>query len=273
MKTILIPSDFSKTANNAACYAMELAKFINAKVILLNVYHIPYIVTEAPILIPSLDEIEIESIKRITDCEKELQNKYGKSVSIEKMARAGYLVDEIKDIVKERKIDLIVMGISDNGKLSEFIGSNAIKVTKNINCQTLIIPEESKFKKIENIAFACDYESTTDSPAIKQLKIFVQLFNAKLMIFNVLKPHTEPSYSHAISGLKIENIFEDTNHLVYFPENEDLVLAINEFVEKHNVDILVMMPKKHNLFAHLFQQTKTKKVAFNSHIPLLAIRE
>lgn len=271
MKTILIPTDFSKTANKAADYAIEIAKLAKAKVILLNVYHIPLVASDIPVIIPSLDELENSSMKRLTSCEKELNAKH---VIIEKLSKPGFVIDEIRDIVKEKKVDLIVMGITGEGKLSDMIiGSNATGVIKNIDCPTLVIPHNAKYKKINNMAFACDYESISDSPAIKKLKTFLQLFNANLMIFNVVNPTEEPSYAHAVSGVKVENIFGNFNHSLYFPENEDLVVAINDFVDEHNVDMLVMIPKKHNLFAHMFQKTNTKKMAFQTHVPLLAIHE
>ena len=46
MKTIIIPTDFSDCANNASEYAAKLAKSIDAKVLLLHVYHVP--LTSAP---------------------------------------------------------------------------------------------------------------------------------------------------------------------------------------------------------------------------------
>lgn len=273
MKTILIPTDFSKTASIAADYAIEIAKLSKAKVILLNVYHIPIVASDVPIVIPSLDELETNSMKRLTSIEKELNAKHGKSIIIEKMVKPGFVIDEVRDVVKEKKVDLIVMGINGDGKLTELIGSNATGIIKNIDCPTLIIPHNAKFKRIHNIAFACDYESVTDSPAINKLKAFIKLFNAKLMIFNVVNSDAEPVLEHAVSGVRIENTFMGIDHSLYFPENDDLVFGINDFVDEHNVDILVMIPKKHNLFAHMFQRTHTKKMAFHTHVPLLAIHE
>ncbi|MBK7818144.1 MAG: universal stress protein [Sphingobacteriaceae bacterium] len=48
MKTILVPTDFSRVSNNAIDYAAELAVFSKSKLILFNSYHIPVAVTEVP---------------------------------------------------------------------------------------------------------------------------------------------------------------------------------------------------------------------------------
>ena len=47
MKTVLIATDFSKAARNALVYGLQVAKEINANVILFNAYTVP---TPAPAL-------------------------------------------------------------------------------------------------------------------------------------------------------------------------------------------------------------------------------
>ena len=42
MKTILVPTDFSKNAENALLYAINLAKRMSAKIILLHSFHVDY---------------------------------------------------------------------------------------------------------------------------------------------------------------------------------------------------------------------------------------
>ncbi len=273
MKTILMPTDFSKTANNAADYAVEIAKLTNAKVILMHVFHLPMVASDIPVVMPSIDELERNSMKQLTACEKTLHAKHGKNILIEKKAVLGFVIDEVSDIVSSKKVDLIVMGITGDGKLSELIGTNATGVIKNVDCPTLIVPQNAKYKKVHNVALACDYEEISDSPAIKKIKMFLGIFKANLMIFNVVEPTAKPVFETAYSETKIKNVFENIKYSVYFPENDDLVFGINDFVDKHNVDMLIMIPQKHNFLAHLFQQTNTKKVAFHTHVPLLAIHE
>jgi nucleotide-binding universal stress UspA family protein len=53
MKTILIATDFSKAAHNAALYSMELAKAFNARLMLFNSYQpVPVSVDVAPVFVP-----------------------------------------------------------------------------------------------------------------------------------------------------------------------------------------------------------------------------
>lgn len=62
MKTILVPTDFSKIARNAIDYAVEIAKLTKAKLVLFHVYHVPVVPVEIPIVMP-IDEVKKETME------------------------------------------------------------------------------------------------------------------------------------------------------------------------------------------------------------------
>ena len=73
MKNILVPTDFSAVSNNAAVYAIELAKSINySKIIFYNVYQAP-VITEPTI--PAMQVIDFDALKKISEsCLKKLKD-------------------------------------------------------------------------------------------------------------------------------------------------------------------------------------------------------
>ncbi|MBA3704819.1 MAG: universal stress protein [Bacteroidetes bacterium] len=275
MKTILIPTDYSPAAMNAADYALDFAKHIDAQVILLHVFHIPIVTTEVPIAMPTFDELEKYNLDTLKQWKQELRIRHKSGTISECIVKPGFVIDEIRNTVKEKSIDLIVMGITGSNKLAELlIGSNTTGVIKDVKCHTLIIPEGAVFRPIKIIAFACDFEKFKDETALNQLKAFVLQLNAKLMILNVVDSVEETvTTEKALSGIRIENIFENVNHSLHFPEDDDVVHAINKFVDFYEADQIVMIPHKHNMFSRMFHEGSTKKMAFHTHVPLLAIPE
>jgi nucleotide-binding universal stress UspA family protein len=274
MKTILVPTDYSKTAKNAAEYAIGIAKLTKAKIILLHVFDIPVTVTDIPVVIPTFDDFEKIKKEQLKKYETELIAKHGKGVSISSILKLGYVNDEIKTVVKEKKVDLIIMGITGAGKLPELlIGSNASRVIQTSKCSTITVHKNVKFQPIKKIAFACDYEGIEEeSKALDKLIKFVQLFKAKLLLVNIVDSSEKPSYKKELSGKLLEHLFEKVNHTIFFRKNEDVIDGINKFVDKQNIDMIVMLPKKHTLFSRLFHESNTKKMAFHTHIPLLTIQ-
>ena len=272
MKTILVPIDYSPTATNAAEYAIEIAKLTKGKIILLHVFDVPVAVTDMPVVITTFDDFEKIKKEQLKKYESELIAKHGKSVSISSILKPGFITDEINDVVKEKKIDLIIMGLTGAGRLSELvIGSNVSRVIKNIDCPTITIHENVKFHPIKKIAFACDFDEVEESHAINKLIEFIKLFQAKLLLVNIVDSSEKPSYKKELTGALLEHIFDEVDHTISFRKNEDITEGINNFVDKHNIDMLVMLPKKHSVFSRLFQESNTKKMAFHTHIPLLTI--
>lgn len=58
MKKILVATDFSSAAFNAAKYAVEMASAIHADILLFHVYQIPVIYSEVPIAVDQNEMIK-----------------------------------------------------------------------------------------------------------------------------------------------------------------------------------------------------------------------
>jgi nucleotide-binding universal stress UspA family protein len=274
MKNILIPTDFSDSSKAAASYAIEFAKASNASITFLHVFHIPMVTTEVTVVMPNFDELEKDSMDALLKLEESLRQQHQLTTKANCIVKPGFLIDEMKDVIKENKIDLVIMGIAGAGKLAEvLIGSNTTIAIQNLDCEVLVIPSDSVYKPIKNIAFACDFIKVKESPAINKIKNWAKTLNAKTFILNIVAPEEKPSTEKAIAGIKLESIFDSMEHSMHFPENDDITYAINDFVEKHNIDLLIMIPKKYNIFTSIFHKSNTKRMAFHSHIPLLTIHE
>lgn len=139
MKTILVPTDFSATAKNAALYAIGLAKQVGAtKVVLYNAYEavVPSISIDPTI--PSIMPVDLETYKSIsetglTSFAEELSHVCDDTIAIEKLCNLNTLVNGISEAITTTGAELVVMGITGGNVLEEnLIGSNTVDVAKAI---------------------------------------------------------------------------------------------------------------------------------------------
>ncbi|MBK8953866.1 MAG: universal stress protein [Chitinophagaceae bacterium] len=65
MKTIIISTDFSAAATNAMNYAIDMAKAINASVLLFHVYQVPVSISDTPVLLLSVDDLKKMQKKKL----------------------------------------------------------------------------------------------------------------------------------------------------------------------------------------------------------------
>ncbi len=273
MNTILVPTDFSEVARNASIYATEFAKALNSRILLYHAYHLPVVPTAdapAPAMIDT-EELENDNMRLLRKEASYLSTHSG--VQIDCLATEGFAVDEIIAIEAEHKPDLIIMGITTAGPLAEFVfGSIATDVMSKTHTPVIIVPENAHYKKVERIVFASDYKMEADSDELATLKHIIKNFNAKLYILNVEKQKEDIEVDKALLMMKIENYFDDIEHTHHLPIDNDLIHGLNTFIDVHEIDLIAMIPHKHNFLARMFHESSTKKMAFHTRIPLLTLR-
>jgi len=70
---------------------------------------------------------------------------------------------------------------------------------------------------------------------------------------------------------ELRNVVKISDTTFQYPVDTDIRSALNGFIEKHNADMLVMMPHKHEWLERLFRKSETKDMIFHTHIPLLVL--
>ncbi len=272
MKTILVPIDIPNASENAIDYAVELALQTKAKIILFHSYHVRMLLSSLVLIDGGFEK---ENKRRLKIIEDEIVRKIGdKKIEIEIIVRNGFAADEIIEIIKKYNIDIIVMGVNGSNKSSKkFIGTTTISVIQKSKIPVLVIPNNAQFKKIEKIVLACDFNTLIPKKEIYELKEFAKNFNAKILIFGVLDPLEIETDNHHISVLNLEDALEDIDHEIIFRSSTNILDEINLFVDTQQGDWLAMVPHSQEFISGVFHESKTNKMVYQSHVPLLSIHE
>lgn len=272
MKTILVATDFSDIAKNAVNYAAQLAKLFDAKLILFHAYHDPIYLAEIPVM-PPIHEIEKDCRESLKKIEKNIYEKNGQNIEIECVCNYGLPVDKINLYSKENNVDLIVMGMEGTSYLSEkIIGNITTSLIKKSTCPVLAIDKKVRFNEIKNIVLACDYKEIENKIVLNPILEFAKMFNAKIFVLNVVRElESITTISKAMEGIKMNHSLEGVNHSFHYSQNEDIIEGINDFVDEHKMDMVVMIPRVHSLLYNLFHESQVKQMAFHTKVPLLAL--
>jgi nucleotide-binding universal stress UspA family protein len=275
MKSILVPIDFSETAQNAAVYAVEFAHSISAKVVFFHAYHPPLPVAGGEYSIMPDTDIELESAERLENFKRDIQKITSTNTIIECDVKIGFAVTEILEETKEKSPDLLIMGITGGGIMSEYLlGSNVIEVMRKCEIPSIIVPVDAKFRKPVSIVLACDFTTQVSAKAMTTLKNIAHLFRSKLHILNLEKPQEVVTFEKAMNGIQLENSLSMVDHTLHFlPTKGDMVKEINDFIEKNNAEMLAMIPHKHGVLYRFLNQSQTKQMAFHAHVPILILQE
>lgn len=277
MKTILVPTDFSDTAYNAATYALALANSLGAtRIILYHAYELIVPIPDVPTMIPMVnpDDLKTASLEGLEKMKKELDALVSPDTTLVTRADNTLLAATIEEVCKMEQVDLIVMGITGGSKLEEvLVGSNTIDVVKNTSYPVLIVPGTAKYKPIEKIVFAADLRKVAETTPVEPLKKLLHIFNAELQVINIDHESRHFSTDTPFETLMLDTLLEDFHPEYHFIDNPNVIEGIVEFAEESKADIILTIPKKHGLFESIFKRSRTSKLAYQTHIPLLTLHE
>lgn len=274
MNKILIPCDFSETSENALNYAVELAKYFSSNLVLLHIDQIPVMSSEFGMSSYSLTETITDSRGILQKMAEKLRLEEPLIQSIECYTETGSPTEAIHEYTRTHNVDVIVMGISGHGSkfMKNLFGSTAVAVSKRVEIPAIIVPPGVKYKKIQNIAYACDYDTDIESnTALVQVKYINTLLGSDLQILHVIpEGHDLDSKESEVDNF-VEHKLENATHKTYIIAENNVSEGLLFFIKNHDIDLIIIEPKKHTFFHNLFYQSITNEVAFFSPVPVLTI--
>lgn len=275
MKTIIVPTDFSPIATNAMNYAIDMAKSINASVLLLHVYQVPVTYTDIPVVMVSVDDIRKGAEEKLDRVKKEVTHITSGTIKIYSEARMGNVADELEDLCSKIKPFAVVMGTKGHSGFERILfGSNTLAAIKHLTWPVICVPPGKDYGNgIRQIGFACDFREVVKTTPVEIIKNFVQEFKASLHVLNTDTNNKQIKPDTTEESLLLDTLLEDTKPIYHFIQSQNIEEGINQFAEENNLDIIIAIPKKHKLLADLFKPSTTKQLVFQSHVPVLCVHE
>ncbi len=272
MKTILVPTDFSATATNAAKYAVQLADQIKAsKIVFYNAFQAPVSVD------PTLPVVQMVSIDDLRKTSEEALKKFATEngpagLDVEIVSEYHTLNTGIEEVIQKVQADLVVMGITGGGELEQiFIGSNAVHVAKNSSVPVIIVPNGAQYVKINEVMLMTDLKNVADTIPEGKLKKFFQTIYPRMFVLHVDPEDTRETAEAQYETLLLDSMFSSFHPEYIYSSREDFTDAMNEFAENRSVDMIITIPKKRSWFDSLIKPNHTKMLAFHSKVPLMVV--
>ncbi|WP_111684004.1 universal stress protein [Winogradskyella tangerina] len=271
-KSILLPTDFSDNAWCAAVYAFKLyAKeecafyFLHStKMKASTMSNISNRLLTTMIDNAKKDLLELKQMAE----EAHINEKHEFHVILS----VDSLDDAIKSAITKHNIDLIVMGSKGATGASEiFMGSNTVRMIKRIkDCPILLVPDEFDFEQPKLIAFPTDFNRFYGEELIP-LKELAELHNSKIKVLHITEEiHLSHIQDYNLAMLKA--YLEDNPHSFHWmTDYTKKAKIIADFIDKLNIDMLVMINYKHSFIESIINEPIIKKIGFHAPVPFFVI--
>jgi len=224
IQRILIPIDFSETADLALEHGTFMARMMKAEIVLLHVietYSFASTITHAFSKTQSEYDVKLESSS--DEMLKEKADKIHRSIGmpVSFMTVKGKIAKTINEVAKEKNIDIVIMGTHGTSGFQEnLIGSNASKVITTANCPIITVQAHAKKIGFHDIVLPID--NTTFSR--QKVPVSIALAKAYKSVIHIVGLDT-------LSNDELAKRFEIKVH------------QVKDFVEEHEVAYTVKLLK------------------------------
>ncbi|MFN5691149.1 MAG: hypothetical protein ACK46Z_01485, partial [Bacteroidota bacterium] len=110
-----------------------------------------------------------------------------------------------------------------------------------------------------------EYDHNYEKIPVSKIKWLLYHTLASLKIVHNEKNH---SVHRELQEIVLLKDHQPSYHVVHHASFTD---GVTDFVEQHQSDWVIVIPKDHGFFSSLFATSHTTRLAFHSRIPLLAI--
>jgi nucleotide-binding universal stress UspA family protein len=255
-------------------YAIKIANKLGGNVTLLHVINIIQ-PTRATMRL-RLNALEEELLEMATEDLDALEEELTRNIKlsqpvVKKVVKGASFNDTVKKEAKKLRSGLIIMGTRGASGLKKYVlGSNTASVIDVSHIPVLAVPELGEFKEFKNVVYASDLKHIERE--LNTLIPYLEKFGSTVHLIHIVKSVKDVS---AVEK-KIDQVVERSgfkNVIVRVMVNKEIDEAIEHYVGVVKADLLTMFTHDHSFYEKLFNRSITRKMTFQSKIPLLAFRQ
>jgi nucleotide-binding universal stress UspA family protein len=273
MKKILVPTDFSKEAENALKVAAQLAKRFDCEIYLLHMLEIPFQEVDALSTHSALPEAMFFMKLAHQRFEEVMARGYLKGLKVHETVKADSNFGNIIDTCHENGVDMIVMGSHGASGFKEmFIGSNAEKVVRTSDVPVLVIKNEHANFNVTNFVFASDFKND-NKETYRQAVDFAKSFDAKIHLLMVNTPNNFSNTSDAKK--RTQEFIKDypfANYTMNFYNDESVEKGILNFSREIDADLIGISTHGRQGISHFFNGSISEDLVNHAKRPVITFK-
>ena len=271
---ILVPTDFSETANNALDYAVELAKAYDSEITLLNVISggmkSLFFSDEQKDLLKHGIEQRLESIKQVV-----LEEWANGKINV--VIEEGKPYKVINQIASDEKCDNVVMGVHGANGVDQLMGSTTSRVISSSPKPVIAVKESRSNPKFDKIVLPLDLSKSSKQKLAYGVQLAKQYDSTLHVIMEIeedefLKKRLELNLNQAIHFLNENNVRFTTKILDDNQYPEHFGKDIIQYAEEVDADLIILMTQSEVGIKEFFVGSHARQILHSSQkTPVMCI--
>lgn len=268
-KSILVPTDFSLTSENAMMHAAGIARQIGANLILTHVINSD---TRAYLKKNKLRK------ETISDSLRDFQDRLGKDFGLRVDFRVleGRISEQIPALVTELGIDLLMFGTHGRKGIQMITGSHAMKLINAVNIPVLVVQKRGFEEGYKTIIFPVN-TSAEYMVKLNWTLFIAKSFDATVKLFVYNEPRIKVRAKMEVILVSIRNAFQA--HKIKFTEDVaefqgDFPKQIMEFAISNSAQLITIKVDNDEFEPSFIIGSPEEKMLFNTaQIPVFCAQQ
>ncbi len=274
-KKILVPYDFSKTADLALNKAAYIAKYTKATLFLVHINKVNDLYDLFLLELKIVENKTLESF--INDKLQVIANKIKSEFGCEVITKVtnGGIASEIIFVSEELKADLVIMGTKGKDSTSDlFLGSNAYRVITKSEIPVMTITKESSKREFGTILLPIDLSDHTRQKVDYAIE-FAKTFRSKIISLGIYSEHEKDNkFKLEIINSQIEKLCK--KHSVAFEarieKTKHRISKTLSVAKRVDAQLIITMTDQTLEGAKKWLSSYDHELINNSKIPVISIQ-
>lgn len=271
MASVFVVTNFTTSSRNALEYTCGFMRGKQVKIVLLRVFSFSAGFAGEGVSMAALTEVSAADERMLEEEKARAQALYPDAV-LETRLVSGQFTEALAEEIASEETRLVVMGTEGDHKDLMSWDEYALEAFIDLPVPVLMVPAGVKYAGLQRMAFACNYQREDLYGPVQTLRRLLARTGSMLHFVHIYK---------AADGLQPEALEwkkkwqeELTGERVEFEElaADDVVTTLDAFSQQQNIDLLVIRPHRHGVWANVFGKNNTRAIAHLNTIPILALR-
>jgi nucleotide-binding universal stress UspA family protein len=273
IKRILIPYDFSETADLSLEHAVFMAKLLKADIYMLHILESVSFTSAFGAAFGSVDKkLESESNAKLEEMAHHIYSNSG--VTVKCFTEVGRIYKKIVEVAKRESIDIIIMGTHGASGYTKFrAGTNTSKVVEEAVCPVISVQKLSHRVGFKKIVIPIDNTPQSRQKVSYALEV-ARAYQAHVYVVGLVNFSNEENVRKF--HIKVDQVQEwlaehEITSEKKFVEGDNLAKMTMQVAEDLDADLIVIMTEQEPSITGLFLGTYATQVVNHSKIPVMAV--
>lgn len=277
MLVVLLPTDFSENARNAAYCASQLFKYRQVRFYLVHAAEARLPVEAGS---PEADALPRREGQRLAALAATLEDEYAALAeklynprhTFEKRLLPTPLKEGLAPLVKELEADIVVMGTQGcKARAQRSFGSRTLRAFKSLDCPVLAIPFQYAYEPPKRIVFATDFRVPYQRRELKLLCEVAGSYRSQIELLYVSDTdHLDPVQLD--NKRFLEQALHKADIAFAAVSGTERAETILDYLGRHRAQLLVMVNTGHGLVDRFLGQFTLDYLGLHVAIPFLVMQ-